>query len=243
MGAILTLAGCAYPTVDLGDLDNTQAPTADQELLKESLQLFKNAPSVTVTTRAAVAMGSPVAISMDRQHNCRINAQNGAFQVLVEHGDRTWIKWNEIFLGLQGTDDPLYQTLNGKWLELSTEGRIRKSMTDLCHLTVLNQVIDQISAPGRSTARQPETTQDGERLTPLRQGTDGNAVTTYVMAQGKPYPHKILVDVPTFNPEPVTFQLSSYGEPVTVKPPKDTLTVRSAQTEAMAEKTLVAGLR
>jgi hypothetical protein len=236
------LAGCAYPTVDLSNLGNTKAPTADQELLQESLRLFKNASSVTVTARAAVAMGSPVTISTDRQRNCRINAQNGAFQVMIEHGDRTWINWDKELLGLRGTDDPLYQALNGKWLELSTGGRIRKSMTDLCHLTVLNQVVDQISAPGRSTVRQAETTQDGQRLTPLRQGTDESAVTTYVTANGKPYPRKILVDVPTFNPEPVDFQLGSYGDPVAVKPPKDTLTVRSTRIETMAEENLAAGL-
>ncbi|MGW2952744.1 hypothetical protein [Streptomyces eurythermus] len=121
----LTLAGCAYPTVDLGDLDTIQTPSAEQELLGRSLQLYKDAPSVTVTARAAVAMGSPVAISTDRRHNCRLHAQNGAFEVMVERGERTWMSWGADFLSLRGTDDPLYQALNGKWLALSTDGRIR----------------------------------------------------------------------------------------------------------------------
>ncbi|MEU2435959.1 hypothetical protein ABZ595_07130 [Streptomyces rubradiris] len=238
----LALAGCAYPTVDLGDLDAAQTPSAEQELLGRSLRLYKDAPSVTVTTRAAVTMGSPVAVSTDRRHNCRIHAQNGAFEVMVERGDRTWMSWGGGFLSLRGTDDPLYQALNGKWLALSTDGRIRKSMTDLCQLTALRQVVEQISAPGRNTARQPETTEDGERLTPLRQGSDGNSVTTFVAANGKPYPRKIVVDVPTFNPLPVDFHLSSYGTPVTIKPPEDTKTVSSANIEAMAEDELAANL-
>ncbi|MCZ0211220.1 hypothetical protein OZK63_38265 [Streptomyces sp. UMAF16] len=238
----LVLAGCAYPTVDLGDLDATQTPTTEQELLGRSLRLYKDAPSVTVTARAGVAMGSPVAISTDRRRNCRVHAQNGAFEVIIERGDRTWMSWGADFLSLRGTDDPLYQALNGKWLALSTDGRIRKSMTDLCRLTALRQVVDQISAPGRNTVRQAETTEDGERLTPLRQGSDGNSVTTYVAANGKPYPRKIVVDVPTFNPLPVDFHLSSYGDPVTIKPPKDTQTVRSAHVEAMAENDLAPNL-
>ncbi|MDN3261252.1 hypothetical protein QWJ26_15805 [Streptomyces sp. CSDS2] len=129
-----------------------------------------------------------------------------------------------------------------KWLALSTDGRIRKSMTDLCQLTALRQVVDQISASGLNTVRQAETTEDGERLTPLRQGSDGNSVTTYVAANGKPYPRKIVVDAPTFNPLPVDFRLSSYGEPVTITPPEDTRTVRSANVEAMAEDDLAANL-
>ncbi|WP_327257247.1 hypothetical protein [Streptomyces sp. NBC_01244] len=217
----------------------------DGELLAQSIQLFRDTPSVRVTAKAAVAMGSGVEISVDRDKNCRVDAQGGFFHVAVERGGRTWMSWSDDYLQRAATSpdgERLDKELRGKWLELGQDGRIRKSMVDLCALTALRSATDQLAEPRQSATREPETTEDGERLVPLRRGEDGNSVTAYVDAGEKPYPRKLVVDVATFAPTPVEFWLGAYGEAVTVEPPAALQTVRSAAIEALAEKNLAAGL-
>ncbi|MGP4087546.1 hypothetical protein [Streptomyces sp. KR55] len=99
-----------------------------------------------------------------------------------------------------------------------------------------------MSDPGQRATRKPDITVDGERLVPLRRGEKGNSVTAYVEVGDKPYPRKLVVDIPTFAPTPVDFRLDAYGEPVTVDPPAASRTIRSAPIEALAEDHLAAGL-
>ncbi|WP_189894112.1 hypothetical protein [Streptomyces canarius] len=238
----LGLTSCESGTGDAGkDRQGT-----DGELLSRSVRLFEDASSVRVTARAAVAMGSSVEISADRKANCRVDAQNEAFHVAVRSGGRTWMRWSDSLLerssALGAEEQELYQGLHGKWLELDRDGRIRKSMVDLCALNPVRTIAEQLSAPGQRASRGPAVTENGERLIPLRQGEEGNSLTVFVKADGKPYPRKLVVDMPTFASEPVDFQLDAYGDHVSVEPPKAAETVRSARIEALAERHLAAGL-
>ncbi|MBT2383294.1 hypothetical protein [Streptomyces sp. ISL-11] len=240
MGATLTLTACESGAQS-ADADKARA---NAELLSRSLQLFKDAPSVQVSTKAAVAMGGRVEISVDRENNCRVVAQNELFRVLVDHGGRTWMSWSDTYLdaGASPEGAQLYKELHGKWLELSHDGKIRKSMVETCALAAVHEIADKMTAPGKGAFRDAEVTEQGERLIPLRQGERGNSVTVYAKADGKPYARKIVVDMPTVAPEPVDFQFHAYGEPASVKPPKATETVHSARIEALAERNLAAGL-
>ncbi|WP_188273499.1 hypothetical protein [Streptomyces sp. CBMA152] len=238
---MLTLTACEGGASSAGE----NGRRADSELLSQSLQLFKAASSVRVSADSAVAMGGRVDISVDRDDNCRVTAQNRVFHVAVERGGRTWMNWSDDLLDI-GAVSPegvqLKQELSGKWLELSPKGRIHRSMADLCALTAVRQLADQMATPGRRAVRDTEITEQGERLVPLRQGGQGNSVTVYVKADGTPYMRRLTVDMPTVAPQPVDFQFQGYGESVTVQPPKVTQTVRSARIEALAEKNLAAGL-
>lgn len=243
VGAALALTACG------GEAGGavTDPQSTDGALLSQSFQLFKQAPSVRVTARAAVAMGTRVEITTDRRKNCLADAQNGFFQAAVEHGGRTWIRWSDDVLdparAISARQTELSKGLRGKWLELSDNGRIRKSMVDLCTLATVHTIAEQLSQPGQRAVREDEVNdENGERLAPLRQGEKGNSVTAYVKTDGKPYPRKIVVDMPTFAPEPVDFLLDAYGDPVSVKPPERSRTVRSEHLEALAEKELAAGL-
>ncbi|MFF5700922.1 hypothetical protein ACFY7H_00140 [Streptomyces sp. NPDC012794] len=240
-GTVLALTACEGGASRAG---NTKQST-DGELLSRSMQLFRDAPSVRVAAKAAVAFGSGVEISVDRDKNCRVDAQSGFFQVAVERGGRTWMKWSDDHLQKSATKPNgkrLEKELRGKWLELGQEGRIRKSMVDLCALTPLRTVTDQLVKPGQRATREPETTEDGMRIVPVRWGEAGNSVTAYLVAGEEPYPHKIVVDIPGFALEPVDFWLADYGEPVRVEPPAASQTVRSAAIEALAEQDLALGL-
>ncbi|MBF6048400.1 hypothetical protein GO001_24840 [Streptomyces sp. NRRL B-1677] len=217
---------------------------ANRDLLSRSLQLFKDAPSVRVSTKAAVAMGGLVEISVDREKNCSVVAQNEVFRVRIERGGRAWMTWSDAYLnaGFSKDGPELFKGLHGKWLELSQDGKIRKSMVDTCALPPVHEIADKMAAPGKGAYRDAEVTEEGERLTPLRQGDRGNSVTVFAKADGKPYVRKIVVDMPTVAPEPIEFLIPAYGEPVTVTPPRASETVRSTHLEALAEKNLATGL-
>lgn len=153
--------------------------------------------------------------------------------------------WREDLLKLATASEEnaeLRGELLGKWLRLSHDGRIRKSMVDLCALTPLRDLTDQMAQPGRRTVREAEVTEQGERLVPLRQGEPGNSATAYVTSGGKPYIRKLVVDLAASVPEPVDFEFHAYGEPVVVEPPKASETVNSVRIEAWAERDLAAGL-
>ncbi|MFD8141743.1 hypothetical protein [Streptomyces sp. NPDC059708] len=243
-GVLLALTACEGGASSAGSAGSSKQ-SADGVLLSQSMQLFRDSPSVRVTARSAVAMGSGVGISVDRDKNCRVEAQGGFFKVAVERGGRTWMTWSDDSLQKAATGpdgERLKKELRGKWLELAEEGRIRKSMVDLCALTPLRTVTDQLARPSKHTARQPETTEDGERLVPLRLAEGNMSVTAFIKDGEKPYPHKLIVNIPTFAPTPVDFWLDAYGEPVTVAPPAAAQTVRSASIEALAERHLAAGL-
>ncbi|MEU9945538.1 hypothetical protein [Streptomyces lavendulae] len=240
----LTLTACQGEASSSGS-NTKRGNDADGKLLSRSMQLFRDASSVRVTARSAVAMGSAVEISVDRDKNCRVDAQNGFFRVAVERGGRTWMKWREDLLDNAATTpdgERLDKALGGKWLELGQDGRIRKSMVDLCTMASLHNVANVLADPRQRAIREPETTENGERVVPVRRGEDRNSVTAYVAVGEKPYPRKLVVDIATFSPTPVEFKLDAYGEPVTVTPPPASLTVRSAPVEALAEKNLAAGL-
>jgi hypothetical protein len=242
VGATLALAACESGAGGAA----TDLQSTDGALLSQSFQLFKESPSVRVTARAAVAMGTRVEIATDRRKNCLADAQNGFFQVAVERGGRTWMRWSDDVLdparAISARQTELSKGLRGKWLQLSSDGRIRKSMVDLCALAAVHTIAEQLSQPGQQAVREAEVSENGERLAPLRQGEKGHSVTAYVTTDGKPYPRKIVVDMPTFAPEPVDFLLDAYGDPVSVKPPETSRTVRSEHLEALAEEELAAGL-
>ncbi|MFJ3876895.1 hypothetical protein ACIPW5_05505 [Streptomyces sp. NPDC090077] len=245
-GMVLALTACEGGASGAG---GTGQGAEDGALFAESVRLFRDAPSVRVTAPSAVALGSRVAIFVDRDKNCRVDAQNGFFRVVVERGGRTWVRWSEDYLQRDAhtpDGERLEKALSGKWLELGQEGRIRKSMVDLCALTPLRSVADELVKPGRRAVREPETTENGERLLPLRWGEEPSTVTAYVKPGAKPgdkaYPRKLAVDIVGFSLTPVDFLLDGYGEPVAAQPPAAALTVRSASIEALAEKHLAVGL-
>jgi hypothetical protein len=255
VAAALTLTACEGGATDATDAtdavkDERNAAgkgerNAAGEMQADSLRLFRGASSVQVTTRSAVAMGAPVEISVDRERNCRVVARSEVFRVLVERGGRTWMTWREdlVRLGTATEENAeLRGELLGKWLRLSHDGRIRKSMVDLCALTPLRDLTDQMARPGSRTVREADVTEQGERLVPLRQGERGNSATAYVKAYGEPYLRKLVVDLAASVPESVDFEFHAYGEPVVVEPPKTSETVSSARIEALAERDLAAGL-
>ncbi|MFJ2730078.1 hypothetical protein [Streptomyces collinus] len=242
LGVALGLTSCESGVGGAGE----DRQGTDGALLSQSLRLFEDASSVRVTARAAVAMGSSVEITADREENCRVDAQNQAFHVVLQGGGRTWMRWSDALLdrgaALGPEERQLYQGLHGKWLELDRHGRIRESMVDLCALDAVHTIANQMSGPGRRAERRPVVTENGERLLPLRQGEKGNSLTVFVKADGKPYPRKLVIDMPTFASEPVGFKFDLYGGPVSAEPPEAATTVRSARLEALAETHLASGL-
>ncbi|MFE0043711.1 hypothetical protein [Streptomyces albireticuli] len=77
---------------------------------------------------------------------------------------------------------------------------------DYLDLAADRDIAGKMAAPGKGALRDTEVTEQGEHLIPLRQGEEGNAVTVYAKADGKPCPRKIVVDMPIAAPEPVEFQ-------------------------------------
>lgn len=242
LGVAVLLTGCESGESAAG----TDPQSADGDPMAQSFQLLNKATSVRVTAPAAVSMGSDVEVTTDRRKNCRADARNGFFHVAIERGGRTWMRWSDEALNparaISASQIELSKGLRGKWLELSEDGRIGKSMIDLCALTAVHAIAEQLSQPGQHAVREAEVKENGERLAPLRRGEKGNSVTAYIKADGEPYPRKIVMDMPTFAPEPVEFRLDSYGDPVRVKPPGTLTTIRSEHLEALAEKELAAGL-
>ncbi|GGY06642.1 hypothetical protein GCM10010324_61780 [Streptomyces hiroshimensis] len=243
--AALTLTACESGASGDGKGKGKDDERANGKLLSQSLQLFKDAPSVRVSYQMTEGSEVRVEVSSDRQNNCHVVAENEAFRFDVERGGRAWMRWSDAYLdmGSAGADGAqANKELRGKWLELSHDSKIRKNMAERCALTDMRKLADQMTGPHRGAYRDAEVTEQGERLIPLRQGDQGNSVTTYVQADGKPYPRKLVMDTPKVASVPVDVRFLAYGEPVAVEPPKDSQTVRSARIEALAEKNLALGL-
>ncbi|WP_186319199.1 hypothetical protein [Streptomyces sp. SAJ15] len=161
-------------------------------------------------------------LALDGSGNCAGSMEmgtEGSFE-LIKLSDKVWMKPDETFWKTQAGSDgaAAAELFKGKWVHGSTSDEMFKDMTDVCDLAGFQQSLDTDDSDDKMT-KGTLVTVDGNKVIPVNgKSSDGDPMTLYVAAEGKPYPLKIVQK----GTESGSIELTDWDKPVpTTTPPAD----------------------
>ncbi|MFG2628116.1 hypothetical protein [Streptomyces sp. NPDC048473] len=208
--------------------DNGIDTLSAQQIADRSRDALLSVHSVHLSTRGHLDSGSPsvaLDLTLDRDGNCNGSVDLGKNQGsvrIVKRGDDIWVKPDANFWKNQvpGGGSAFAAILNGRYMKGSADDPRLRDVANGCDLDTFQKLVSDNADNDRGTLNKGrKTTLGGASVVPLTRLRDGQTLTTYVAATGKPYPLRITVRGGGAN---AIVGFSAFDKPVpTATPPPD----------------------
>ncbi|MET9661831.1 hypothetical protein [Streptomyces sp. NPDC006510] len=225
---VLALTGGSVLDGGVARADNGIDKLSAQQIADRSRDALLSAHSLHLSTRGDLGDDSPpmtLELTLDRDGNCNGSVDLGHSQGsvrIVKRGDDVWVKPDANFWKNQvpGGGSAFAAILAGRYMKGSaTDPRLR-DLANGCDLDTFQKLVSDNANKDRGTLNKGrKTTLHGAPVVPLTRMRDGQTLTMYVAATGKPYPLRVTVQGAGAD---AVVGFSAFDKPVpTTTPPPD----------------------
>ncbi|WP_326768910.1 hypothetical protein OG978_34115 [Streptomyces sp. NBC_01591] len=171
-----------------------------QQIADRSRDALLSVRSLHLSTRGNLGENSPrmtLELTLDRDGNCNGSVDLGHSQGsvrIVKRGDDVWVKPDANFWKNQvpGGGSAFAAILGGRYMKGSADDPRLRGLANGCDLDTFQKLVSDNANNDRGTLNKGhKTTLDGAPVVPLTRMRDGQTLTMYVAATGKPYPLRI----------------------------------------------------
>ncbi|KFG71322.1 hypothetical protein [Streptomyces mutabilis] len=224
--ALISLTACGTDTGDERTADNSapSQPVSASPAAEANGVEKLTAAEVYDTGKATIAAAGSFRERMSRQDaqsDLWISAtecvgtvdlkKKGSFEI-VRKGDDVWVK-PDMTLAQQFSSQLDFYVSPGAWVHGTPDNELMKTIVSWCHHEQITAP-DTLSASVKAT-KGKTTTEDGRQAVPVVLAANGDSVTWYVAAQGKPY----LFKQESTRADMTDVMYSDFGKPVNAQAP------------------------